>query len=122
LREECGLRVFENRALRRIFGPKRDEVRREWRRLHEKELYALCSSSNIRVIKSRRIKWAEHEARMGRGEVYTGVRWGNLKERNHLEHVGVNWRIILKLTLKKSVGRIYTKLIWLGIWRSGELL
>jgi hypothetical protein len=52
LREKCGLRVFENKVLRRIFGPKRDELTREWRRLHTKELYALYSSPNIiRVIK-----------------------------------------------------------------------
>jgi hypothetical protein len=52
LREECRLRVFENRVLRRIFGPKRDEVTGKWRRLHNKELYAVCSSSYIiRVIK-----------------------------------------------------------------------
>jgi hypothetical protein len=57
LREECRLRVFENRVLRRIFGPKRDEVSGEWRRLHNKELYALYSSPNIiRVIKSRRLR------------------------------------------------------------------
>jgi hypothetical protein len=55
LRKECRLRVFENMVLRRIFGPKRDEVTGEWRRLHNKELYALYSSTNIiRVIKSRR--------------------------------------------------------------------
>jgi hypothetical protein len=64
--EECRLRVFENRVLRRIFGPKRDEVTLEWRRLHNKELYALYSSPNIiRVIKSRRLRWAGHVARMG---------------------------------------------------------
>jgi hypothetical protein len=55
LREECRLRVFENKVLRRIFGPKRDEEAGEWRRLHKKELYALYSSSNIiRMIKPRR--------------------------------------------------------------------
>jgi hypothetical protein len=65
LREECRLRVFENRVLRRIFGPKRDEVTGEWRRLHNEELYALYSSPNIiRVIKSRRLRWAGHVARM----------------------------------------------------------
>jgi hypothetical protein len=65
-REECRLRVFENRVLRRIFGPKRDEVTGEWRRLHNKELYALYSSPNIiRVIKSRRLKWAGLVACMG---------------------------------------------------------
>jgi hypothetical protein len=73
LREECRLRVFENKVLRRVFGPKRDEVTGEWRRLHNKELYALYSSPNIiRVIKSRRLRWAGHVARMGRGEMHTG--------------------------------------------------
>jgi hypothetical protein len=66
LREECRLRVFENKVLGRIFGPKRDEVREEWRRLHTKELHALYSLPNIiRVIKSRRLKWAGHVVRMG---------------------------------------------------------
>jgi hypothetical protein len=66
LREGCRLKVFENEVLRRIFGPKRDEVTREWRRLHNKELYALYSSPNtIRVIKSKRLRWAGHVARMG---------------------------------------------------------
>jgi hypothetical protein len=65
LREESRLRVFENKVLRRIFGPKRDEVTGEWRRLHNKELNALYSSPNIiRVIKSRRLRWAGHVARM----------------------------------------------------------
>jgi hypothetical protein len=57
LREEHGLRVFENRVLRRIFGPKRNEVTGEWRKLHNEEPHALYSSPNIvRVIKSRRIR------------------------------------------------------------------
>jgi hypothetical protein len=58
--------VFENRVLRRIFGPKRDEATGEWRRLHNEELNDLYSSPNIiRVIKSKRIRWAGHVARMG---------------------------------------------------------
>jgi hypothetical protein len=75
LREECRLRVFENRVLRRIFGPKRDEVTGEWRKLHNKELYALYSSPNIiRLIKSRRPRWAGHVARMGeRGGAYRAL-------------------------------------------------
>jgi hypothetical protein len=65
LREECGMRVFENRVLRRIFGPKRDKVTREWRRLRNKELYDLYSPNIICVIKSRRMRWAGHVAHMG---------------------------------------------------------
>jgi hypothetical protein len=58
--------VYENKVLTRIFGPKRDEVRSEWRKLHNEELRDLYSSpSIIRIIKSRRIRWAGHIARMG---------------------------------------------------------
>jgi len=66
LREERKLRVFENMVLRRIFGPRRDDVTGEWRRLYNEELNDLYSSPNIvRVTKSRRMRWAEHVARMG---------------------------------------------------------
>jgi hypothetical protein len=67
LREEHRLRVFENRVLGRIFGPKRDEVTGGWRKLHNEELHGLYSSPSIgRVIKARRMRWAGHVARMGR--------------------------------------------------------
>ena len=67
LREEYRLREFENRILRRIFVPKRDE-NGEWRRLHNEELHSLYLSPNIvRVIKSRRLRWAGHVARMEEG-------------------------------------------------------
>jgi len=70
--------------LRRIFGPKRDEVTVEWRKLYNEKLHDLYSSPNIvRVKESKRMKWDGHVARMGRGEVYTGFWWGNLRERDH---------------------------------------
>jgi len=66
LREECRQRVFESRVLRRIFGPRKDEVSREWRKLHIEELNDLYSSPNIVwVIKSRSMGWAGHVARIG---------------------------------------------------------
>jgi len=66
LREECRLRGFENRVLRGVFGPKRDEVTGEWRKLHNEELNDLYSvPSIVRVVKSRQMRWAGHVARMG---------------------------------------------------------
>ena len=66
--------MFENRVLRRVFGPKRDEVTGEWRKLHKGELRDLYSLPNIvQEVKSRRIWWAGHVVRMGRGEVCTGL-------------------------------------------------
>jgi hypothetical protein len=66
LREEHRLRVFEDRALRRIFGPKSDEVTGEWRKLHNEKLRNLYLSPDIiRQVKSRRMRWAGHVARMG---------------------------------------------------------
>jgi len=67
LRVERKLRVYENGVLRRIFRPKRDEVTGEWRKLHNEELYALYSTNIIRVIESRRIRWAGHVGRMAKG-------------------------------------------------------
>jgi hypothetical protein len=76
--------VFENTVLRRIFGPKRDEVIGGWRKLHDEDLHNLyCSPSIIRMIKSRRMRWARHLARMGRRGVYRGFWWESWKERDH---------------------------------------
>ena len=101
-REERRLRVFENRVLRRIFSPKRDEVTGEWRKLHNEELNDLYGSpSFVRVIKPRRMRWAGHVERMGRGEACTGVWWGNLRERDHWGDPGVDWRTILRWIFRK---------------------
>ena len=81
LREERKLRVFENMVLRRIFVPRRDEVTEEWRRLHNEELNDLYPLSNIvRMIKSRRMRWAGHVARMGVEKGCIGSWWGNRRE------------------------------------------
>jgi hypothetical protein len=71
--EEYRLRVFENRVLKRIFGSKRDEVTGGWRKLHNEELHNLYSPpSIIRMIKSRRMRWAGHVAQMGRSGMHIG--------------------------------------------------
>ena len=85
--EESRLRVFENRILRRIFGPRRDQ-NGEWRRLHNEELHSLYRSPNIvRVIESRRLKWAGHVARMEEGrsafKILTGKPSGRLKNKEN---------------------------------------
>jgi hypothetical protein len=91
--------VFENRVLRKIFGPKREEDG-PWRKLHNDELHDLHSSSNIvRVIKSRRIMWAEHVARMGEGRGGYGVLVGRPEGKRPLGRHRHRWKIILRCTL-----------------------
>jgi hypothetical protein len=102
LREECRLRVFENKVLRTIFGPKRDEVTGEWGRLHNKELYALYSSPNIiRVIKSRRLRWAGHVARMGEMRGVYRALVGNLREGRPLGKPRRRWEDNIKMDLRE---------------------
>jgi hypothetical protein len=84
LKEECRPRVFENRVLRGIFGPKSDEIRGEWIKLHNGEFRDLYfSPSIVRAIKSRRMRWEGHVIRMERGQVYSVAWWGNLRERDY---------------------------------------
>jgi len=96
LRDERKLRVFENMMLIRIFGPRRDEVTGEWRRLHNEEQNDLYSSPNIvRVIRSRRMRWAVHLARMGEERGCIESWWGNRREGDHWGDLGVDGCIIL---------------------------
>jgi hypothetical protein len=94
-------------VLRRIFGPKREEDG-SWRKLYNDELHSLYFSPNIvRVIKSRRMRWVGHVARMGRGEVFTRFWLGGSKVRDHWVDLGVGGRITLRGTLGRygSMGR-----------------
>jgi hypothetical protein len=119
LREERRLRVFENKVLRRIFGPKRDEVTGEWTKLHNEELHDLyCSPTTLRVIKSIRMRWAGHVARMG-GEACTEFWWGNLRERDHWGDPGVDGRIILRWIYRTWDVEVWTGLSWLRIGSYG---
>ena len=78
--------MFENMVLRRIFGRRKEAVTGEWRRLHNEEPNELYSSPNIvRVIKSKRMRWAGHVARMGEERGCIGYWWGNRREGDHWE-------------------------------------
>ena len=90
------MRVFKNTVLRRIFGPRRDEVTGDWRRLHIEELNDLYPSPNIvRVIKSRKMRLAGNVARMGEERGCIGCWWGNRREGDHWGDLGVDGWIIL---------------------------
>jgi hypothetical protein len=103
LREEHRLNVFENRVLRRIFGPKRDEVTGQWRKLHSGELHNLYSSPNIsRQIKSRRMRWAGHVACMGGGRnVYRDL-VGKPKGKRPLERPRRRWEDGIKMDFRQT--------------------
>jgi hypothetical protein len=97
--------VFENRVLRRILGPKRDEITGEWRKLHSGELHDFYSSPDItRQIKSRRIRWVGHVARMGEGRNVYRVLVGKPEGKRHLKDKGVDGRMESKWALGRFVG------------------
>jgi len=101
LGEEYRLRVFENRVLRKIFGPKRKEDG-SWRKLHNDELHSLYSSPNIvRVIKSRRMRWAGHVARMGEDRGVYGVLFGRPEGKRPLGRPRLRWEDNIKMDLRE---------------------
>jgi hypothetical protein len=111
-------------VLRGIFGPKRDEVTGEWRRrLHNKELYALYFSPNIiRVIKSRRLRWAGHVARMGERRGAYRALVGKSEGRRPLGRSRRRWEDNIKMDLRAVGSGACTGLIWLRIGTDGGLL
>ncbi|KAJ4435460.1 hypothetical protein ANN_18076 [Periplaneta americana] len=146
LREEHRLRVFENKVLRKIFGAKRDEVTGEWRKLHNTELHALYSSHDIiRKIKSRRLRWAGHVARMSESRnayrVLVGTpegkrplgrprrRWENnikmdLREVGYDDREWINlaqdrdqWRAYVRAAMNLRNILMYTERTKVGVWR-----
>jgi len=93
-------------VLREIFEPRRDEVRGKWRRLHNEELRDLyCSPNIIGVIKSRRTRWVGHVARMGLTKILTGFWWGELRERDHLQDLGIEERNCFTRSVRGGGGR-----------------
>jgi len=105
LREERRLRVFENRVLRRLFGPRRDEVTGEWRKLHNEELNDLYSLPNIvRVVKSRRMRWAGHVASKGKDRGLHGVLVGKHEGKRPLGRPRHRWEDNIKMDLQEVGG------------------
>ena len=117
LREERRLRVFEMMVLRRIYGPKRNEVTKELTKLHNKELNDLSSSPNIfRVINSGRMRLAVYVARMRERRGVNSVLVGKMRERDHLEDPGVGGKIILRQIFKKWDG----DMDWIVLVQDGD--
>jgi hypothetical protein len=114
LRNECRLRVFQNRVLRRIFGPKRYEVTVEWKKLHNEELNDLyCSPNTIWAIKSTIIRWAGHLASIGDCRGVYMVLVGKPEGKRPLCRPNLRWEEILRWVCRKWDQGAWTGLIWL---------
>jgi hypothetical protein len=123
LREEHRLRVFENRVLRRIFGPKGNEVTEEWRKLHNAELHNLYSSPDIiRHIKSRRMRWAGHVARMGEERKLYKVLVGKPKGKRPLRRPRRRWKDEIRMDLREIGLGVWIGFNWLKIGTGGGLV
>jgi hypothetical protein len=123
LREERRLRVFENKVLRRIFGPRRDEVTGEWRKLHNEELNDLyCSPNIVRVIKSRRTRWAGHVARMGEERGVCRVFVGKPEGKRPLGRPRRRWVDNIRIISRRWDVVVWTGLGWPRIGTSGGRL
>jgi hypothetical protein len=115
--------VFENRVLRRIFGPKRYKATGERTKLHNGELHNLYSSPDIvRQIKLRRMRWMGYVARMGQGRNMYSILVGSPEERHHFEDQGVDGRMGSKWTSGRLVGRVWSGFTWLRIGTAGGLV
>jgi hypothetical protein len=115
--------LFENRVLRRIFGPKRDEVTGEWRKLCNEELRDLYSSpSIIRIIKSRKMRWAGHVERMGEKKSAYRLLVGKPERKRPLGRTRRRWVDNIRIDLGKVKWVMWTGLVWLRIGTGGELL
>jgi len=120
LREERRLRVFENRVLRRIFGPRRNEVTGEWRKLRLEEFNDLYSSPNIiRVIKSRRMRWGGLVARMGQRRGVYRILVGKREGKRPLGKPWCMWEENIKMDLQKCFGGAWAGSMWLRIGIGG---
>jgi len=120
LREESRLRVFENRVLRRIFGPKRDELTGEWRKRHNKELNDLYSSPNIvRLIKSRRLRWAGHGARLREWRGVYRILVGKPAGKRPIRRSRRRWEDNIKMDLQEVGCGVTTGSRWLRIGTGG---
>jgi hypothetical protein len=117
------LRVFENRVLRRIFGPKIDEVTGEWRKLHSGELHNLYSSPDIiKQTKSWRMRWAGHVACIGKGRNVYEVLVGKPKGKRPLERPRSRWEDGIKMDVGEIGCRVWSEFTWFMIGTFGGLL